>query len=148
MRIASLILSCLALSALGFAIGWVGHWSGEPIEPSTGMPASLVQAFAPNGYLCGPWQPTGQSCAGGCYWQRACISETGEPFTQTSCRPQAGAYCPQSDPGAPYGPENVLLNAWATGIWGGHWSVTQRDWVTPSGQTLQQWVGVGMAATR
>lgn len=127
----------------GFCLGWLmrGMDYQPPARPDTA--AVVARALGQlDGYVCGPWQPTGQSCPGGCYWRRTCYDEDGS-FTQTSCRPQAGAYCPLSDPGAGYGPANAPLDSWATSAWGGAWDSMQRDWVR-DGQTLQDWVGEGV----
>lgn len=137
-----LTVSTLALIATASVLlGWLLHDLRPPPPPVTGV--ELIRAlYALDGeVLCTRWRPIGQTCAGGCYWRRTCYTESGS-YTQTSCRPQAGAYCPLSTPGTPYGPEDTALNAWATGAWGGSWNAGAVDWVR-AGQTLQDWVGAG-----
>lgn len=138
----TMILTVALLMAGSGVVGFLWGGLNPAPAPVTGVPF-IMSLYELDGYVCGPWKPTGQPCAGGCYWQRTCYTEDGQ-FTQTSCRPSTGGvYCPLSSPGTEYGPEDTALNEWATTAWGGTWDSGEHDWINATGQTLQDWVEEG-----
>lgn len=144
------VLQVVALSAALLITALL--WSRPGDDGSAGGESAADAAAGPTllqggGRVCTSWQPTGQSCPGGCIWERDCFwcAEINPPsgceFNETEYKCVAGStmYCPLAPPAgdsASLRPTDPGMASWALAS-DLAWSSTERDWVNRQGETLQ-----------
>jgi len=93
-RLAIVALALLTL-ALGAALHLQHRAEAREQRPPIDRVLTVLRPASPAGWYCTDWQPTGQPCHGGCWWERwctPCIPEC-QWYRETECRPSSSG-CP------------------------------------------------------